>query len=129
MRRLGVLVAGTLAVWALLAVPATLLIGEPPVAVTAAAAGVCLLPAALTLVLNDRVRERPPEEKIVIVLVSTFLRMGLAIGLGVLLYYVAPSLRDNASAFIGWGIVFYLVTLALETGLLYRDATRVSQRS
>jgi len=129
MRRLGALVAGTIAVWALLALPATLLIGEPPVAVTAAAAGVCLLPAALTLALNDRVRERPPEEKIVIVLVSTFLRMGLAIGLGVLLYYVAPPIRDNVVAFVGWGVVFYLVTLALETSLLYRDATRASQSS
>jgi hypothetical protein len=129
MRRLGMLIAGTLCVWAVLALPAALLLGGPPYEVSIAAAMVCLVPAVLTLFLADRLRDRPPEEKIVIALVCTFLRMGLAVGLGVLLYFQVPLLRTNAAAFIGWGVVFYLVTLALETALLYRDTVRPGTQS
>lgn len=124
MKRLAVLTGVTLGAWVLLAVPYALFFEGTPLVVTAAAALVCLVPAVLTLFIADRLRERPPEEKIVIVLVSTFLRMGLAIGGGVLLYVLAPAIRDKAGDFVAWGIVFYLVTLAAETGLLVRDSSR-----
>jgi hypothetical protein len=38
-------------------------------------------------------------------------------------------IRNNTAAFIGWGVVFYLVTLALETALLYRDATSAGAKT
>lgn len=126
---LAVLLAATAAVWVLLALPATLFMDGPPLTVTALAAGVCLVPAVLTLVLMHHVRHRPPEEKVVLVLLCTILRLGLAIGGGVLAYYTVAAVHDHTNAFLLWGVVFYLVTLAVETGLLYRDASRISRTS
>jgi len=122
MKRLAVLVGVTAAAWVLLALPAGLWLEGTPLIVTAAAALVCLVPAALTLALADRLADRPPEEKVVVALVSTVLRIGLAIGGGVLLYFRVSAVRENAAGFVGWGVGFYLVTLAVETGLLYRAA-------
>ena len=40
-----------------------------------------------------------------------------------MLFYVCPSIHDHGFPFITWVVVFYLVTLAVETRLLYIDTT------
>jgi hypothetical protein len=123
MRRVGFLALVTAGVWLAAALPAGLWLGGPPAEVTLAAAADCFIPAALTLALLDRLRKRTPEEKAVATLVATFLRMGLALGGGAVLYYSVPVLHEHGFPFASWVIVFYLVTLAVETGLLYTDTT------
>jgi hypothetical protein len=123
MRRVGLLALATAAVWLVAALPAGLWLGGPPAEVTLAAAAVCFVPAALTLALLDLLRKRSPEEKVVAALVATFLRMGLSLGGGAALYYSVPVLHEHGFPFVSWVIVFYLVTLAVETGLLYTDTT------
>jgi hypothetical protein len=129
MNRLSVLATVTLSVWTLIAVPGSMWLGgtrEEIVSrgeVSLIAAFVCLLPASLTLVLIDRMRKRAPVEKVVATLLAPFIRMILAGGGGVALYYNSPLIHANGLLFITWIVVFYLVTLAVETRLLYINTT------
>jgi hypothetical protein len=123
MNRLGVLATVTLSVWTLIAVPAAVWFEGPPGTVTLVAAFVCLLPAGLTLILIDRLRKRAPVEKAVATLAAPFIRMILSGGAGIWLYVDWPLIHAHGFAFITWMIVFYLVTLAVETSLLYIDTT------
>jgi hypothetical protein len=123
MYRLAVLAAVTLSVWTLAAVPGNLWLDGPPLLVTLVAALVCLLPASLTLMLIDRLRKRSPVEKVVAALAAPFIRMILSGGTGAWLYLDWPLIHDHGFAFIAWMVVFYLVTLAVETSLLYIDTT------
>jgi hypothetical protein len=77
----------------------------------------------LTLCLIDWLRKRTPEEKVVATLVAPFIRMILSGGGGVWLYCDWPLIREHGFPFVTWMIVFYLVTLAVETRLLYIDTT------
>lgn len=119
MRRLGLLFTVTLSLWALVAAPIGLFLDGPPILVTLSAALICLFPAALTLILLDRLRKRTPEEKVVATLVAPFIRMILSGGGGFALYTLWPLIREHDLSFVSWAVVFYLVTLAVETGLLY----------
>jgi hypothetical protein len=123
MYRLAVLATVTLSVWALAGVPASLWFDGPPALVPFSAAIVCLLPASLTLILIDRLRKRAPVEKVVATLAAPFIRMILAGGAAVWLYEDWALIHDHGMAFIAWMVVFYLVTLAVETCLLYIDTT------
>src|SRR5207247_2536445 len=60
-RRVNLLVTGTLLVWLVLAVGAMLLSGSETVLLTAAAMGICLVPALGTLVLTEAVGIGHPE--------------------------------------------------------------------
>jgi hypothetical protein len=123
MKRLGLLALATLGFWLVAALPAGLWLGGPPLPVSLAAAGACLIPSALTLLLMDRLRKRAPEEKVVATLVAPFIRMILSGGGGIWLYWDWPLIREHGFPFITWVVVFYLVTLAVETRLLYIDTT------
>jgi hypothetical protein len=116
MKRLGLLVAGVLAMWCLLAMPAKYLWGEAAVVYTAVAAGVCLVPTAVTLICGIRVNRTSPELLLVTVLGATGLRMAAVLGVGLVLYLNLPYF--HATAFWISLLIFYLATLALETTLL-----------
>ena len=128
-RRVLLLAGGTVAFWVLTGVPAGFLVGEEQLYFSAIAAGLCLVPATLTLILNDAFRHRPPEERLVVILGSVALRLGLTLGGGLLLYFLLPwfhrpdadprSLNKPALWFWVWILGFYLLTLAGETGLVF----------
>jgi len=54
-------------------------------------------------------------------LLATGFRMTAVIVSGVLLYFSLEVVKDHAAPFISWSIVFYLVTLFVETRLLYTE--------
>ncbi len=112
-----------LVVWLASAVPAALFVDGAPILVTLIAALVCLAPSGLTLVLLDWVHKRSAEERIVATLAAPFIRMIVAGGGGIALYYLSPLINAHGLSFISWIVVFYLVTLAVETRLLYIDTT------
>ena len=86
---------------------------EVPVLATA----IVLLPAALSLGALILLKDRPPEERLVLILAGTFLRMGAALIGGALAWYFVPAVRERALPFASWGLVLYLVSLAVETAL------------
>ena len=132
MRRILVLIGITVLVWAALGIPASFLPDGPPLLLTGVAAGVCLFPAMLTLILMDQVRNCPPEQQLLIFMVSVFARMGLTVGDGLAAYYLIPLVSQNQLPFVLWGLAFYLVTLAAETTLVYsqvRNSTPPASRN
>lgn len=126
MKRLGLLALVTLGMWLVVAVPVGLWFHGPPVLVTLVAALLCFFPASMTLVLVDRLRKRTPEEKVVATLVAPFIRMILSGGGAMWVYFDVPLIREHGFPFVTWMVVFYLVTLAVETRLLYTDTTALA---
>jgi hypothetical protein len=124
------LTAAVALLWAVLAVPASSLWDAgPTLAMSAAAALVCWVPAALTLVLLSWWRRhRPPVEFVAAFLVGVVLRMGLTLGGG---FFVAlallPAVKPGPYVFWVWLLVFYLATLAVETLLLIGPPTKTPE--
>ena len=122
-RRLGVLLLGTVAGFVVFYLPMRFLVKETPPLVILLAATVSFVPGMIVLIAARRLRDQPPEVKIVGVLLTTLFRMVLAVGGGILLYAESPIIREFAAGFFGWALVFYLVTLFVETGLLYTESS------
>src|SRR5947209_2281409 len=99
MKRAGLLALVTLGVWVVVAAPAGLWLGGPPLLVSLAAALVCLIPAALTMWLIGRLRKRTAEEKVVATLVAPFIRMILSGGGGMWVYFDVPFIHAHGLPF------------------------------
>jgi hypothetical protein len=123
MRRVGILVLGTALGYVVFMLPMGFLVKEPPLMVVAIAAGLPLTTGLIVLLGNQRLRDKPPEVKIVGVLLTTVFRMAAILGGGAFCYYAIPLVKEHAFPFVSWVIVFYLVTLFIETGLLYTDSS------
>ena len=116
MRRLVLMVGGTLAFWLLLAYPAHLIGGGRAVAYSATAMALCVVPAALTLAWAQRALAGSPGEQLTMVLGGTGLRMAFVLGAGLALYLTIPYYQD-LGFWVGV-LVFYLFTLGWEMVLL-----------
>jgi len=127
-RRIGILLVGVVLAFLAMYFPMGLLVKEPPLSVIVLAAAICAVPGALVLLAAWQLRDKPPEVKMIGVLLTTAFRMGAAIGLGVLVYYAIPDVREYVSPFISWGLVFYLATLFVETRLLYIDTSGLASQ-
>jgi len=145
-RALQLLVAGTLVFGLAVSFPAYRLGGEVGL-VTAALAGLlCLLPTTVTLLWAGWAQEQSPERQLVMVLGGTGVRMVVVLGAGLLMspHYPAvviavlrevlgflgnlnwtPAHEPTITAWWGWILAFYLVTLALEVGILVAARTPV----
>jgi hypothetical protein len=117
-QRLGLLIGGTVALWAVLVYPASRLLGSEALIHSLAAMLLCLIPAVATMAFALRAFQRSSEEQLLAVLGGTGLRMAVVLGLGFLAFTFVPEL--HADAFWIWLIVFYLATLGLEMTLLVR---------
>jgi hypothetical protein len=115
-RSVVLLAGGTLLFWLATAYPAYLLGGEDMVALSAAAAVICLIPTAATLVWSHRTRQSAPEVQLVAALGGTGVRILVVIALGLVLYQSLDFFHRRS--FWIWVIVHYLVTLTLEMGLI-----------
>jgi hypothetical protein len=119
-RRLAILLGGTVAVWLLAAYPAYRLGGEFALAISAAAAGLCLVPTLLTLAWANWAEEQTPEQQLLMVLGGTGVRIVVVLGAGLILWNVVPDLRVDAHdyTFWIWVLIFYVITLGLEMAIL-----------
>jgi hypothetical protein len=114
--RVALLLVGSLAFWLVLAIPARSLWGHAAVWHSLAAAGLCLVPTAATLLAAQWATRQPPELQLVVVVFGTLLRMFFVLAAGLVIYFRVPFFQD--AAFWVWILVFYLFTLALEMTLL-----------
>jgi hypothetical protein len=117
-KRVGLLIAITVTVWAVTAYPAQLHWGEAALVHSAAAAGLCLVPTALTMLWTGWASRQSPEQQLVTVLGGTGVRMGVVLGAGLALYSWVPSFGQQS--FWVWVLLFYLLTLALEMVLVVK---------
>jgi hypothetical protein len=115
-KRLAWLIAGTLGLWAVVAYPAQRFAGDGALLYCTVASGLCLLPAAGTLVWSEWASRRSTEQQLLTVLGGTGLRMAVVLGVGLALYTLVPFF--GRSSFWIWVLVFYLFTLAFEIVLL-----------
>jgi hypothetical protein len=117
-KHLLLLVAGSLAIWAVAALPARWLGGEQAIAYSATALVICLVPTSLTLVWAERMSQPSPQRELLLVVVGTGLRMTFALGAGLVLYFSVPYFQQTS--LWAWILIYYLVTLGLETVMLSR---------
>ena len=125
MRDLVGLLGGTLVCWLLTALPAALLGAEDALLDAGVAAALCGVPAALTLVWCQWSYAGSPERQLLAVMGGTAVRMVVVLGAGMALFHTVPAFHRVAFWF--WVIGFYLVTLALEVGLVVRRQTPAGQ--
>jgi len=122
MRRVLLLVGGSLAFWLLAALPFRILAddrghGDAAMVYAGVAVLLCLVPACLTLLWAGKSLAKTPDQQVVAVLGSTGLRLfGVALA-GFALYRSVPYFQAYPG-FLNWLVVAYLFTLALEMALL-----------
>lgn len=122
-RRLVLLIAGSLVLWLLLAVPARYWWGDDTAVRAGVALLLCLVPAVVTMLVTEWALARSAEQQLAAVLGSTGARMFLVLGAAFGLYQWAPYF--GAGSFLAWVVIFYLATLALEIGLLLSGRSAV----
>jgi hypothetical protein len=120
-RSLLVLVLASLAFWLVVAYPAQLLWGGDAMLFSAVAALLCLVPTAATLAWSRWAFQGAPEQQLLAVMGGTGVRMAVVISVGMILFHSLE--RFHHQQFWFWVIVFYLLTLALEVGLLLNRAS------
>jgi len=124
MKNLLILTGLPLLLWAVLLYPGWLLFGDPVVLHSGVALALCLLPALATMAFAQR-RGLTPEGRMLAGLGSSGVRMGIALGIGFLLFRQMPD--RFPLPFLYWLLIFYLTILGLEVGLLVRQARTVTE--
>jgi hypothetical protein len=115
--RLLILTASAAAFWLLVGLPARHL-GGGDLALIYCGTGLllCLVPAAITLVVVARANRTSPHEGALAVLASTGIRMFAVLAAGWVLTGLVPLYQSDR--FWAWLVVSYLFTLAVETALV-----------
>jgi hypothetical protein len=111
-RRLAVLIGGSLAFWAALALPAAVWAEGPVLLYSGVALGLCLVPGVAVVLASGLAFRGSPENQVLVALGGTAVRMFLVLGAGLALYLGMPGFHQPAFWF--WVLLFYLFTLALE---------------
>jgi hypothetical protein len=119
--RVGLFLAGSLLLWAVLAYPAYLLGGEQALVFSATALGLCLVPALVTMFGVERAFRKAPEQYLILVLGSTGLRMFVVLGAALVVNNLVEYFQKRS--FFLWVLALYLLLLALETVLLLAGRT------
>ncbi len=118
MRRVLLLIAGSLAFWLLLALPVRMLGGgDRAIIFSGTALLLCLVPAVGTLIWAAWGLKEHPEQQLTMILGGTGLRMLFVLCTGLLISKYIPYYAEQTSFWI-WLLVVYLFTLALEMGLM-----------
>ena len=117
-RRLVLFGVGMVALWLAVSYPAYRLGGTPALVCSAAAAGLCAIPTALTLLWGVWARDESSQQRLMIV-GGTGIRMAGVLGTGLILTAAVSWIRDqHLGLFWGWVLFFYLAALAWEMVLL-----------
>jgi hypothetical protein len=120
-RRLLLLVVGSLAFWVLVSLPVRALTDDPDranarVAFLGTALLLCLVPTGITLAWGTLALQKSPEQGALVALGGTGVRMFATLLAAWVLVRSVPFYRDDAFWF--WLGIAYLFTLALEITLL-----------
>ncbi|MBP3953815.1 hypothetical protein J8F10_00685 [Gemmata sp. G18] len=91
---------------------------QPPVLTVVTATGLCLSSAVATFLLADAVFRHTPQFGPIAVLMGTGVRMAVAVVGVLLLGEVLTKHGAPRDEFAGWVTYLYIVTLAIECGLL-----------
>ncbi|QVL32302.1 hypothetical protein KIH39_26305 [Telmatocola sphagniphila] len=86
---------------------------------------IVLIPAIISLGLIVWYRQDGPELTLVLMLVGTLLRMGAALGGGILAFYWFPEVREHGAGFAAWGISLYVLSLIAETVLGLKETRKL----
>jgi hypothetical protein len=121
-RPILILILACATFWLILAYPAFRLWGFRGLIESGVAASLCVLPSLLTIVWAWLASSRP-KDHLWMALGSTGTRMGMVLGLAVLLALLNPVFRGTS--FWAWVLVFYLFTLAIDVVLLLRAKLKV----
>ena len=117
--RLALLVGGTLLLWVVVVYPAHLIWGTVAIQHSAAAMGLCLLPAVATLLWAEWAQRQSPGHQLGMILGGTAVRMVVVLAGGLALSLNVSTFREpSETAFWVWVLVFYMATLGLEVALL-----------
>lgn len=128
-RALGTVVAGTLAVWTLSAVPVFLVGGSQAMLTSAVAGLVCLLPGAATLALGLWSSTRDFRWQMVAILGGMGMRMVAVLAAALVLLLGVPWFVEQRALFLILLVLYYLANVAAESYLLlqrYRPRRPIS---
>jgi Na+/proline symporter len=89
------------------------------------AVGLCGLPAILTVWLTLKLARTNKYGGLLGMAVGLFLRLAVAVGVGLLVFLVVPEFKAWKFGYWGWIIGVYLVVLVVETAVLARAITTV----
>jgi len=106
--------------WLLFALPAAF-VGGPGVDVTGPAWLACTLPGLGVLLIAGRTKNANPMIRTGIMLGLSMVRLVLTLVVAGLTYYLLPNLRGQELGFVSWTTVCYLLLLAVETAIVYRQ--------
>lgn len=95
----------------------------------AVATALCLSTAVATLLLAEAVFQRAPQLGPVAILLGTGMRMAVAVVGVTLLGELLAQHGTPRDRFAGWVTYLYIVTLAIECGLLMSGAARIDARA
>jgi hypothetical protein len=125
---LGLFLGGCLAFWVVTAGLGFLLWEDRTLVLgySATAAGLCLVPSLVTLVWALWGPGRSAEQRRLVVLGGTGIRMFFVLGVGLVLTGSVPYFQQRA--FWLWVLAFYLFTLALEMVLVVRTLSPPGRR-
>jgi F0F1-type ATP synthase membrane subunit c/vacuolar-type H+-ATPase subunit K len=118
MKNLAILVGAPLALWGALLYPSWRLWGDEAILHSCVALALCLVPAVVTFVAIQQLT-MTADTRLLATLGATGIRMGIVLGVGLLLHTEKPE--TFSAGFLYWLLVFYLVILGLEVGLLVRQ--------
>jgi hypothetical protein len=123
-----------LAGWLILAILAYALWRREGLICLAVSGAICIIPAGLSLFWSLCAANRSSSEQILAVMGGMFLRMFFVLAVGIAVFLVHPWFQEvKERAYVYWGglLLFYLMSLALETIIAARykpnsQATAVS---
>lgn len=118
-------IVGSLLIWAFVYLPSVLL-STMPIEIGMIAIGITLIPATITLVVYLLVKQKSPQLALFVALAGIMVRGLLSLGMGVTFYVLLVPVKEHLLEFLGWGLGCYLLTLTIETVILYRLESRPS---
>jgi hypothetical protein len=117
MKRLGMMLGGTIGLWFLVAVPVRAFGGSNVYIISGIAALLCLAPSMATLLWAGWAFSKSPDQQLVMVLGGTAVRLFFVLAGAVVLLNFVPFLQGKESFWL-WLLFFYLTTLSLEMVLI-----------
>ena len=117
MKKVGLLVVGMLAAWAVTVVPGYLAWGEEAWLHSGVALALCLLPAVGTMAWVAATKATP-EQQLMAILGGSGIRLAVTVGGAFLLTQTLPN--EFPKLFWAWVGLYYLVALTLEAALVAR---------